>query len=112
MSVYTENSDVPRTNVLFLKEGKRNEGGNVVVWIHTLKEKMESTRKKMEEAAMTFGLNHPKVYELSLELDYLHNQWERACLLNKKESERLYTLRTPIQQIKESPQPQNVMQAI
>jgi len=88
------------------------EGGNVVVWIHTLKEKMETTRKRMEEAAMTFGLNHPEVYELSLELDRLHNQWEKACLLRKHEAERVYAIRTPIQQIKESPHARNVVQAI
>lgn len=82
----------------------------MVAWIHTLKDKMESTRRKMVETAMTFGLNHPKVYELSLELDSLHNQWEKARLLHKDNS-NLYSIRSSIE-INESPQTQKVMQAI
>lgn len=57
------------------------------MWQQTLEEQMETVRRKMEEMALTLGLNHPKVYQLSQELDQLHNQWEL-----ERRNERRYRL--------------------
>lgn len=42
-----------------------------------LEQRIEVARRKMEDNAMVLGLGHPKVYQLSQELDRLHNQWEK-----------------------------------
>ncbi|MBA4549636.1 aspartyl-phosphate phosphatase Spo0E family protein [Thermoactinomyces intermedius] len=58
-----------------------------------LKDQLEKARKRMEEAADRFGLNHPAVYELSRELDELHNLWEQETILHQREDEIIYPLR-------------------
>ncbi|MBA4493745.1 aspartyl-phosphate phosphatase Spo0E family protein [Paenactinomyces guangxiensis] len=67
-----------------------------------LKEKMEAVRRKMEEAAKVLGLGHPKVYQLSRELDQLHNQWEKECA--RRKSEKIYRIHPHASQTKERAQ--------
>lgn len=45
------------------------------VW--ELEKRMEELRKKMVELALKLGIGHPDVYELSVELDKLHNEWQK-----------------------------------
>lgn len=47
------------------------------MWKRKLEEKIEATRKKMEDTAKVLGIGHPKVYQLSVELDELHNEWHQ-----------------------------------
>ncbi|MGA8941357.1 MAG: Spo0E family sporulation regulatory protein-aspartic acid phosphatase [Thermoactinomyces sp.] len=65
-----------------------------------LMEELEKVRKRMQEAADCLGLNHPKVYQLSLELDKLHNMWEKE-LFTKKDSDRIYPFCSPMSTVKE-----------
>ncbi|MDQ0416572.1 hypothetical protein J2Z48_000739 [Croceifilum oryzae] len=44
-----------------------------------LEEKIEVVRLQMEETAKIMGIGHPIVYQLSVELDQLHNEWHRMC---------------------------------
>ena len=76
-----------------------------------LKEKIENARRRMEEAASHLGLNHPEVYELSRELDELHNLWEQETFLNRREGEIFCPLRSPIQRAKKRSK-QTMMKAI
>jgi hypothetical protein len=64
-----------------------------------LEEKMEAIRKEMEEAAKMWGLGHPEVYELSQELDALHNLWEKECV--KKKVEKIYHIRPNASKVRE-----------
>lgn len=75
-----------------------------------LKEKLENARRRMEEAANHLGLNHPAVYELSRELDELHNLWEQE-MLHRREGEIIYPLRSPMQRAKKRSK-QTMMRAI
>jgi chromosome segregation ATPase len=65
-------------------------------WLRSLEEKIEVLRKKMEETAMQLGISHPKVYQLSRELDHLHNQWEREHANRKKAKGNIYSLRPQV----------------
>ncbi|WP_244527585.1 aspartyl-phosphate phosphatase Spo0E family protein [Lihuaxuella thermophila] len=69
------------------------------MWTRTLEERMEAVRKKMEDTAMILGLGHPKVYQLSRELDHLHNQWERECA--KKKGDKIYRIHCNASKVKE-----------
>lgn len=64
-----------------------------------IEEKMEAVRKKMEKTAMVLGLDHPKVYQLSRELDQLHNQWEIECA--KEKSDNIYRIHPHTSQTRE-----------
>lgn len=75
-----------------------------------LQEELEKVRKRMVEAADCLGLNHPMVYQLSLELDKLHNKWEKE-LFNKKETDRIYQFRSPVNTVNERSK-HTMMQAI
>lgn len=55
-----------------------------------LEQRIELARKKMEDNAMILGLGHPKVYQLSQELDRLHNQWEKEYGFEHRQSERYH----------------------
>lgn len=55
-----------------------------------LEQRIELARKKMEDSAMILGLGHPKVYQLSQELDRLHNQWEKEYGFEHRQSEQSY----------------------
>ncbi|GGE06891.1 hypothetical protein GCM10011571_05060 [Marinithermofilum abyssi] len=63
-----------------------------MIFQKSLEEEIESTRKEMEKAALELGLTHPRVIEISQELDALHNQWNR---LNEevKENSEIYMVR-------------------
>ncbi|MEK4799691.1 aspartyl-phosphate phosphatase Spo0E family protein [Thermoactinomyces sp. FSL K6-2592] len=76
-----------------------------------LKDQLEKARKRMEEAADRFGLNHPAVYELSRELDELHNLWEQETILHQRGEEIIYPLRSPMQRTKKRSK-QAMMKAI
>lgn len=69
------------------------------MWSRKLEEKIEAIRKEMEQVAMDQGITHPQVYELSLQLDQLHNQWQREYM--KKKCEKKYSLRQHAFQVKE-----------
>lgn len=58
------------------------------MWKRTLEEEIEAVRKKMEDTAQHLGLGHPKVYQLSVELDRLHNEWQKQHSMQKKEKTR------------------------
>lgn len=60
------------------------------MWKRKLEEQIEATRKKMEDTAKVLGIGHPKVYQLSVELDQLHNEWLQ---LENKEP-KYYSLNT------------------
>ncbi|MBD1370900.1 aspartyl-phosphate phosphatase Spo0E family protein [Hazenella sp. IB182357] len=62
-----------------------------------LEEQIEGLRMEMEDTAMRLGLGHPKVYQLSLELDRLHNLWEKE----KQGQVCLYAFGTHDSKIKE-----------
>lgn len=55
-----------------------------------LEQRIEVARKKMEDSAIVLGLGHPKVYQLSQELDRLHNQWEKEYGFEHKQTEQFY----------------------
>jgi uncharacterized sporulation protein YeaH/YhbH (DUF444 family) len=76
-----------------------------------MEERMEALRKKMEEAAQVWGLGHPKVYQLSRELDRLHNQWEREWGKKRKENDKIYRLHSRISNVKET-EPRRMIRAI
>jgi hypothetical protein len=63
-------------------------------WFRSLEEKIEAVRKRMEETALRLGIGHPKVYQLSRELDLLHNQWEQENAKSKENKNNVYPLRT------------------
>jgi hypothetical protein len=64
---------------------------------------METVRKEMEEAASRLGLNHPKVYRLSRELDQLHNEWESVVAKEReKRGMNLFHLRGASSHFRES----------
>ncbi|MBA4602298.1 Spo0E family sporulation regulatory protein-aspartic acid phosphatase [Thermoactinomyces mirandus] len=75
-----------------------------------LKERLETVRRRMEEAADCLGLNHPTVYQLSLELDQLHNMWEKE-IFNKRETDRICRFRSPVKPVNERSK-DTMMQAI
>lgn len=52
------------------------------MWQRKLEEKIEAARKKMEDTALALGMGHPKVYQLSVELDRLHNEWHQIAKQN------------------------------
>lgn len=64
-----------------------------------LEEKIEVVRKRMEDTAMMMGLGHPVVYQLSLELDQLHNEWQKFCTQRK---ENVYQMRKNSMHVKEN----------
>jgi hypothetical protein len=64
-----------------------------------LEEKMEAIRKEMEDVARMWGLGHPEVYELSQELDVLHNLWEKECA--KKKAEKIYHIHPNASKVRE-----------
>ncbi|KPC69323.1 MULTISPECIES: aspartyl-phosphate phosphatase Spo0E family protein [Laceyella] len=66
----------------------------------SLAERMECVRKRMEKAALDLGLGHPQVYQLSQELDHLHNMWEKSCSGRKREN--VYHIRSSMVQSKEA----------
>lgn len=70
------------------------------MWSRKLEEKIEAIRKEMEKVAMDQGITHPQVYELSLQLDQLHNQWQKEHMKKKREKKR--SLRERAFQVKES----------
>lgn len=70
------------------------------MWLRTLEERMEAVRKKMENTAMVLGIGHPKVYQLSRELDQLHNQWEQEKAKSKQE--KVYHLHSNHSKTKEN----------
>ena len=49
-----------------------------------LNEKIEAIRRRLESRAMDIGLDHPEVYQLSCELDQLHNLWERERVQERR----------------------------
>lgn len=65
-----------------------------------LEERIENVRIKMVESALLLGIGHPVVYELSVELDKLHNEWQKNW--QKTKYERNYVLARQKQQIKEA----------
>ncbi len=75
-----------------------------------LKEELEKVRKRMEEAADCLGLSHPTVYQLSLELDELHNMWEKE-LLGKRETDLIYQFCSSVNTANERSK-HTIMQAI
>ncbi|MFC7439710.1 Spo0E family sporulation regulatory protein-aspartic acid phosphatase [Laceyella putida] len=66
----------------------------------TLAERMECVRRRMEKAALDLGLGHPQVYQLSQEMDRLHNMWEQACSGRKREN--VYHIRSNMVPTKEA----------
>lgn len=62
---------------------------------------MEVLRRKMEVTALDLGLGHPNVYELSQELDELHNQWQKECADESKTVEKIYRIRSHSATIRE-----------
>lgn len=70
------------------------------MWSRKLEEKIEAIRREMEKVAMEQGITHPQVYELSLQLDQLHNQWQREHM--KKKDEKKHSLQERVFQVKES----------
>lgn len=64
-----------------------------------LAERMESVRRRMEKAALDLGLGHPQVYQLSQELDDLHNMWEQVCSVRRREN--VYHIRSNMVPAKE-----------
>ena len=73
------------------------------MWSRKLEEKIEAIRKEMEKVAMDQGITHPQVYELSLQLDQLHNQWQKEHM--KKKRGKKHSLRNRAFQVKESSLP-------
>lgn len=69
------------------------------MWSRKLEEKIEAIRKEMEQVAMDQGITHPKVYQLSLQLDQLHNQWQKEH--TKKKREKQYYLHQHSFRVKE-----------
>jgi hypothetical protein len=65
-----------------------------------LEERIESLRVKMVESALLLGIGHPAVYELSVELDNLHNEWQKNWQQSKQD--RNYRRTHPKHQIRES----------
>lgn len=65
-----------------------------------LEERIEKLRVKMVESALLLGIGHPAVYELSVELDNLHNEWQRNWQQTKQD--RNYIRTRPKHQVKES----------
>ncbi|MBA4542079.1 aspartyl-phosphate phosphatase Spo0E family protein [Thermoactinomyces daqus] len=63
-------------------------------WFRSLEDKIEAVRKRMGETALRLGISHPKVYQLSRELDLLHNQWEQENARSEKNKSNVYPLRT------------------
>ena len=55
-----------------------------MLWKEKLEKRIEVVRKQMEEAALLFGIDHPTVYQLSIELDELHNEWQRQAKEQKE----------------------------
>jgi Spo0E like sporulation regulatory protein len=104
VSVYTENRNKTRTDVPIcgMQKGQIKEGCPLRQSKRTMEEKMEALRKKMEEAALLWGLGHPKVYQLSRELDWLHNQWEREWGKKRQENDKIYHLQSLILHVKET----------
>jgi hypothetical protein len=74
------------------------EGLKVGAW--KLEERIEQLRIEMVESALLLGIGHPAVYELSVELDKLHNEWQRNWQQSKQD--RTYICTLPKQQIQES----------
>lgn len=56
------------------------------MWSRKLEEKIEEIRREMEQVAMNQGITHPEVYQLSLQLDQLHNQWQKEYTKKKRET--------------------------
>lgn len=69
------------------------------MWSRKLEEKIEAIRKEMERVAMDQGITHPEVYQLSLQLDQLHNEWQKEYM--KKKCEKKYSLKQRAFQVKE-----------
>lgn len=70
------------------------------MWKRKLEEKIEVVRKKMEDTAKVMGMGHPVVYQLSVELDRLHNEWHRIC---GDKRENIYQIRKNNIHVKECP---------
>lgn len=67
-----------------------------------LEQRIELARKKMEDSAMILGLGHPKVYQISQELDRLHNQWEKEYGFEHRQSEQRYRYEANLMNVNES----------
>jgi hypothetical protein len=65
-----------------------------------LEERIETLRAKMVESALLLGIGHPAVYELSVELDNLHNEWQKNWQQSKHD--RNYMRTHPKHHIRES----------
>ena len=74
--------------------------GGFPLWSRKLEEKIEEIRREMEQVAMNQGITHPEVYQLSLELDQLHNQWQKEY--TKKKHETDYYLSSHTLHVKEN----------
>jgi hypothetical protein len=65
-----------------------------------LEVRIEKLREKMIESALRLGIGHPCVYELSVELDKLHNEWQKSC--QQAKFDRIYVYPKQIKQAKET----------
>ncbi len=65
-----------------------------------LEEAIEALRRKMEMTALDLGIGHPSVYQLSLELDQLHNEWMKK---STNVVENVYLIRPQTSTIREMP---------
>jgi hypothetical protein len=74
------------------------EGFKMGAW--DLEERIEKLRIKMVESALLLGIGHPAVYKLSVELDNLHNEWQKNWQQSKQE--RNYMRARPKHQVTES----------
>ncbi len=68
------------------------------VW--DIEEQMEKLRAKMVESALKLGIGHPYVYELSVELDKVHNEWLKGWKQTKLK--QMYMSSGHIKQINET----------
>jgi hypothetical protein len=59
--------------------------GAVPLWSRELEEQIEAIRREMEQVAIHQGITHPQVYQLSLQLDKLHNQWQKQQTKESRE---------------------------
>lgn len=59
---------------------------------------MERLRSCMEREVEKLGLHHPRVIQISQQLDELHNEWNR---LKQIEEEKAYIIRSYTSKIRE-----------